>query len=157
MTLIVVHSNEVYCDSYCTYGDADSSTSKVRKMKTPGNEDLTFSFAGNVTTGMEFVTWLADHHHSEWPRLDCGSFGADQDHTCVVVRAPSGQLYTAFLGDKRPHVGRILNEDNTGLQLVFGSGQRWFMAYYAEHKDLFKALDLTCALHRDVAHPIERF
>lgn len=148
MTVVAVVDNVVYTDSYCTTGGLAGRTSKLRK-----SQFGTYCVAGNVNTAIQFVNRM--EREGDFFRVNEYK---DPDHTCIVMRRDDDkQVYCVYLGRIGESMAPVMDPDLSGLQYVAGSGNDFFLAYFGEHRDVEKALELTGLYHQDVSGPFASF
>lgn len=147
MTVIAVVNNQVYTDSYCVTDGFPATTNKVRKSQF-GH----YAVAGNPSSARMYMD-----QRERAGDLFLPTTQKDPDHTCIVLRAADGQIYTLFCGAIGEVFTPVVEPDSSGLQYVAGSGRTFFLAYYAEHRQVETALRLTAQHHSDVAEPFPQF
>jgi len=149
MTLIVVTQDaQVFVDSYSSWGGYDGLVDK-RVTNSAG----TFTAAGGPDILMDIATQL--ERISEQGRFDyCYPYDHEEhDHT-IVWRDTSGKLFY-LVSEKGRHWVPLPQIEPTPW--CCGSGADMFLAYYKEHNDVQKALELVCNLCNTVASPINTF
>lgn len=159
MTLVVVHNNRIYCDSYCTNGESNDSAEKVRSLEWNESTQIeAYTVAGSPDAATSVMEYLATVPASEWPSVDLTRFGECANFTVIVFRRTGfSRPGIIDLSPKHPSVRPALAPESSGLQFLAGSGWNYFAAYFHEHKDLEKALELTALHHRDVVGPFRQF
>lgn len=151
MTLVVATKSHLIVDSKTVFGACHLET--VRKIHlidghvvTSAGDPLIANSAAKI--GIE----------SGFSNQAMAVFGEDTDHTNVVVITPSNVIRTCYLGDRGPYWGTVDCETNESeIAVMTGSGRGFFLAYLAEHKDVFKAFGLVCDHHANVGWPIMTF
>lgn len=147
MTLLFVKDNVCYVDSRIVVGESAGLSSKITERN-----GVVYASAG-----MAEAADLAMFELSKkgW-YAEVESVTEDPNHTFVVARI-EGEILILDLSLAKPRFGPIVKPSSTGLQVMAGSGWRWFQAYFMEHGDVQKAFELTCQYCRDVAGPLESF
>lgn len=161
MTLIVIHEDSVYVDSFGTFGPDAHSVNKIRTMPHVDGSLITWTCAGAPAGGQALVELLAQHPENAWCELDLSRHHDPDDHTIVVLRTGAGPgegaIRIAYLSESSPTIALAPPLTADGLRGVYGSAWTWFLAYYREHGDVDVALHLTAKHHRDVSTPFGHF
>jgi len=151
MTVIVYDGDSVFVDSYQTHGSTEGLVDKRHFVERVG----TFACAGDVHNLMLI---MADMEKAEKP-LDYTYPLADADGGgCILWRSlADDSVY--YMGMQRGN--RWLKLPNLKshpvLPFVAGAGQDFFLAYYAEHGDIERAIALAAEHHNCCALPILAF
>lgn len=150
MTLVVVTKSLLLVDSKTVFGACYQET--VRKIHFIDGHVVTSAgdpLLGNAAAKAGIESGFASSAMT--------SFGDDSDHTFVVVITPDNVVRTCYLGDRAPYWGMVDCETNENeIAVMTGSGRVFFLAYLAEHKDVFKAFGLVCDHHANVGWPITK-
>ena len=146
MTIIVVVNDQIYTDSFCVTDGLVGSTNKVRDSSFGK-----YAVAGCPNTAVQFMQHLERKGDLYLPVQN-----DDPDHTCIVLRA-ADSIKCVYMGRAGEVMSDVLRPDNLGLQYVAGSARAFFLAYFAEHGSVRRALELTAEHHSDVSAPFKVF